>query len=444
MRLVTPDKIRTLQRKLYLKAKREPAYRFYSIYDKIYRRDILLFAYKLVRANGGTPGIDGINFDEIERDKGISGFLAKLGQELQEKSYKADPVRRVMIPKANGKQRPLGIPTIRDRVVQMATKLVIEPIFEADFIDHSFGFRPKRGQHDALNSIRQAMATGHTNVVDADLSKYFDTIPHAKLLKIVAERICDQSILHLLKMWLKAPVIEEKNGKKKYIGGGKQNRLGTPQGGVISPLLANLYLHILDRIWERHRLAESMKSKIVRYADDFVVLCKGNVAPAMQIVKRVLERLDLQLNEDKTKTVDAYAESFSFLGFEIQMRKSIKSGKYYPHAQPSKKSLVNIKSEVRNLTKRENTMLPMEDIMANLNRKLRGWVGYFHYGNSSKCFSRLRGFVENRVRLHSGGRHKIRSNRQSLYKIPRETVYTQHKLYKIPTTAGWKKVHAFK
>ena len=444
MRLVTPVNIRTLQRKLYLKAKREPTFRFYSLYDKICRPDILMFAYRLVKANRGKPGIDGVDFEEIEQDKGLSEFLAELGQGLQEKSYQADPVRRVLIPKADGRQRPLGIPTIRDRVVQMATKLVIEPIFEADFIDHSYGFRPKRGQHDALDSIRKAMATGHTKIVDADLSKYFDSIPHAKLLKIVAERICDQSVLRLIKMWLKAPVIEEFNGKKRYVGGGKQNRLGTPQGGVISPLLANLYLHILDRIWERNRLAETLDSKIVRYADDFVVLCKGDVAPAMGIVSKVLGRLDLQLNASKTRTVNAYTESFSFLGFEIQMRKSIKSGKYYPNAQPSKKSLVKIKTEIRYLTKREKTLLPMQDIMTDLNRTLRGWVNYFHYGNSSKCFSRLRGFVENRVRLHLGSRHKIRSSRQALFRIPREPVYAQYGLYKIPTTAGWKKAHAFK
>lgn len=326
----------------------------------------------------------------------------------------------------------------------MATKLVVEPVFEADFIDHSYGFRPRRRQHDALNAIREAMVKGHKKVIDADLSKYFDTIPHAKFLKIVAERICDRSVLQLLKMWLKAPVIEETGGKKRHIGGGKQNRLGTPQGGVISPLLSNLYLHILDRIWERRRLAKTLDSVIIRYADDFVILCKGSVTPAMEVVNSVLDQLGLQLNRDKTRTVNTYSDSFHFLGFEIRMGKSIKSGKYYPHIQPSKKSLDKIKADVRVLTKRENTMVPMEDLMNTLNSKLRGWVGYFHYGNSSLCFSKLRGFVENRVRLHVGARHKIRSNKQSLFRVTRKTVYNQYKLYRIPTTAGWKKAHAFR
>lgn len=443
MRLVTPIEIRTLQRKLYLKAKQEPSYRFYSLYDKICRQDILTHAYRLVKANGGTPGIDGIGFKQIEHN-GLAGFLAELGAKLQNRTYKPAPVRRVWIPKANGKQRPLGIPTIRDRVVQMATKLVIEPVFEADFIDHSYGFRPKRGQHDAMDAIREALFRGYTKVVDADLSKYFDTIPHAKLLKVVAERICDRSVLHLLKMWLKAPVVEQTDRSKRYIGGGKQNRLGTPQGGVISPLLANLYLHILDRIWERQDLAKTLDSRIVRYADDFVILCKRDVPPAMKAVKYVVDRLDLKLNADKTKVLDAFEESFGFLGFKLQMRKSIKSGRWYPNTQPSVKSLNKIKEEVRVLTRRENTMIPIEEIMGQLNRKLQGWVQYFHYGNSSLSFSKLRTFVENRVRLHIGARKKIRSNRQSLYRVTRKIVYDQYGLYKIPATAGWKKVHAFR
>lgn len=300
MRLVTPDNIRKFQRKLYLKAKQEPAFRFYSLFDKIHRPDILQFAYALVKANKGKPGIDGISFDDIERDAGLPGFLADLGKELQERRYKASPVKRVMIPKPDGSERPLGIPIIRDRVAQRATKLVIEPIFEADFVDHSYGFRPKRSQHDALATIAKAMVTGHTQVIDADLSKYFDTIPHAKLLKMVAERISDKSVLHLIKVWLKAPIYtEDKQGKRKHVGGGKKSRMGTPQGGVISPLLSNLYLHILDRIWVRNGLSAKYRAQIVRYADDFVVLCKGNVDQPLGLVRKVLDRLDLTLNTKK-------------------------------------------------------------------------------------------------------------------------------------------------
>lgn len=236
MSLVTPDTIRTLQRKLYVKAKQEPAYRFYALYDKLLRADILSHAWRLVRANRGSPGVDGISFEAIERGIGVDTFLRELVQDLKHKTYRAQPVRRVMIPKADGNLRPLGIPTIRDRVAQMAVKLIIEPIFEADFCPSSYGFRPRKSAHDAVDDIANALWSGYTQVIDADLSKYFDSIPHAKLLAVVAERIVDGGILHLIKQWLKAPVVGcDDNGVKKTVGGGKSNREGTPQGGVITP-----------------------------------------------------------------------------------------------------------------------------------------------------------------------------------------------------------------
>jgi len=250
--LTTPNTIRTLQRKLYANAKQEPAYRFYALYDKISCDDVLNHAWRLVRANRGSPGVDGVSFDAIENGEGIETFLRELAQDLKDKTYRAQPVRRVMIPKGDGSLRPLGIPTIRDRVAQMAVKLIIEPIFEADFCANSYGFRPKRSAHDAVDDIANALWAGHTQVIDADLSKYFDSIPHAKLLAVVAERIVDGGILHLIKLWLKAPVIgEDDKGVKRNVGGGKANSKGTPQGGVISPLLANCYLHLMDRIWQR-------------------------------------------------------------------------------------------------------------------------------------------------------------------------------------------------
>ena len=273
--LTTPENIRTLQRKLYLKAKRERACRFHALYDKVYRADILSHAYNLVRANKGRAGIDGVTFEAIEEGEGISAFVAELMEALKNKTYKPDPVKRVMIPKKDGSKRPLGIPTIRDRVAQMAVKIVIEPIFEADFCKTSYGFRPKKSAHDAVDDVAYSLNQGYTAVIDADLSKYFDTIPHAKLMAVVAERICDGAILRLIQMWLKAPIVEmDKDGTKRNIGGGKGNRKGTPQGGVISPLLANLYLHILDRIWERRGLQQQLGARIVRYADDIVVLCR--------------------------------------------------------------------------------------------------------------------------------------------------------------------------
>ena len=278
MSLTTPDTIRTHKRKLYAKAKQEPAYRFYALYDKISRDDVLNHAWRLVKANRGSPGVDGISFEAIENGIGVETFLRDLACNLQDKTYRAQPVRRVMIPKADGSLRPLGIPTIRDRVAQMAVKLIIEPIFEADFCPHSYGFRPKKSAHDAVDDINDALWAGTTQVIDADLSKYFDSIPHAKLMAVVAERIVDGGILHLINLWLKAPVIgEDDNGVKKTVGGGKANRKGTPQGGVISPLLANCTLHILDRIGQRRHLKGKRQAHLVRYADDFVVMCRKEV-----------------------------------------------------------------------------------------------------------------------------------------------------------------------
>ena len=300
--LTTPESIRTLQRKLYRKAKQEPAYRFYALYDKVYRADILSHAYRLVRANRGSAGVDGVSFEAIENAEGETAFIAELQEALKSKSYAPSPVKRVMIPKADGSKRPLGIPTIRDRVAQMAVKLVIEPIFEADFCDNSYGFRPKKSAHDAVNDIGYALNCGYTDVIDADVSKYFDSIPHAKLLAVVAERIVDGAILHIIRMWLKAPVVgEDGDGTRRNIGGGKANTQGTPQGGVISPLLANLYLHLLDRLWKRQYLQRRLEARLVRYADDFVVLCRKGIEQPMAIIRRVLDRLGLRLNEQKTR-----------------------------------------------------------------------------------------------------------------------------------------------
>jgi RNA-directed DNA polymerase len=437
--LTTPEVIRTLQRKLYAKAKQEPAYRFYALYDKVWRADTLMFAYRLVRANKGSPGIDGADFEDIEQTIGIDTFLLELAQDLKDKTYQPSPVRRVMIPKADGSLRPLGIPTIRDRVAQMAVKLIIEPIFEADFCPNSYGFRPKKSAHDAVDEIAKSLHYGYTHVIDADLSKYFDSIPHAKLLAVVAERIVDGAILHLIKQWLKAPVIEEdKDGTKRNVGGGKTNSIGTPQGGVISPLLANCYLHLLDRIWDRHQLDKKLGARIVRYADDFVVLCKGSVDAPLARIRHILDRLDLTLNESKTHIVDARQDSFNFLGFEIKVSKSWKSGKRYAHVCPAPKSLAKIKERVTRLTARERTTIPLEDIVGSVNATLRGWVNYFHYRNSSHVLEKVRSHAEQRVRTHLMKRHKIKDRGTGIWRYPGPHLYTRYGLYKVPTTAGWK------
>lgn len=441
--LITPDAIRTLQRKLYTKAKQQPAYRFYALYDKIWRADILMFAYRLVRANKGSPGVDGMNFEDIEQKIGVNKFLSELGQDLKHKTYQPSPVRRVMIPKADGSQRPLGIPTIRDRVAQMAAKLVIEPIFEADFCSNSYGFRPNRSAHDAVDEIANLLHQGYNQVIDADLSKYFDSIPHAKLMAVVSERIVDGAILHIIKLWLKAPVIgEDGDGTRKNVGGGKANSKGTPQGGVISPLLANCYLHILDRIWDRRQLRRKVRTHIVRYADDFVVLCRGKTDAPMAAIHHIMSRLDLTLNETKTCIVDATQESFNFLGFEIRVNKSLRSGKSYTHICPAPQSLAKIKDRIKQLTARERTPIPLEDIVGSVNASLRGWTNYFHYRNSSCVLSKVKTHAEERLRIHLMKRHKVKDRGIGLGRFPSKQFYTKYGLYKVPTTAGWKKVHA--
>lgn len=439
--LVTPLKIRTLQRKLYAKAKQEPGYRFYALYDKVYRADLLRHAYHLVRLNRGAPGVDGVSFAAIEAEQGIETFLEGLAEEVEHRTYRPLPVRRVMIPKADGSQRPLGIPTIRDRVLQMAVKLVIEPIFEADFCDCSYGFRPKRSAHQAADDVADALFKGHYQVIDADLSKYFDTIPHAKLLAVVAERIVDGGILRLIKQWLKAPVVEQgRDGKDRCISG-KGNRQGTPQGGVISPLLANLYLHLIDRIWERHHLKVKYAARLVRYADDMVLLCARDTQRPLSMLKYLLGRLGLSLNESKTKTVNAWDQSFDFLGFEFRMRRSPRSGKSYPHVQPSKKSVKRIKAKLTELTGRHLTPIPFASIVQRLNESLRGWSGYFDYRNSTSVFGEVRWHAEERLRTHLRKRFKVRTRTLGFTRFPNKVIYERCGLFKLPSSAPWKRAH---
>ena len=443
--LTTPESIRTLQRKLYRKAKQEPACRFHALYDKVYRADILSHAYDLVRANKGSAGIDSVSFEAIEAREGAAAFVAELAEALRSKRYKPDPVKRVMIPKADGGQRPLGIPTIRDRVAQMAVKQVIEPIFEADFCDTSYGFRPRRSAHDAIDDIADTLRQGYSEVIDADISKYFDTIPHAKLMTMVAERICDGALLHLIQMWLKAPVMEvDADGTKRNIGGGQGNRKGTPQGGVISPLLSNLFLHLLDRVWERRGLQKRLGARIVRYADDVVVLCRRGTAEPMAVMRQILERMGLSLNEAKTQVVHAYRGKFSFLGFEIWMAQSRRTGSWYPHVQPSKKSLRTIKDRITQLTARTRTLMPVDWIVRELNATVRGWVGYFHVRNCSRELARVRRHLEERMRTHLRKRHKIRDRKTGYIRFHERDLYAKYRLYKVPATAGWTKAHALR
>ncbi len=431
--LKTPEKIREFQRKLYQKAKQEEKFRFYLLYDKVCRMVILTYAYKLVKTNNGSPGVDGVTFESIEmEDGGAEWYLKSISDELISKKYKPMAVKRVYIPKSDGSKRPLGIPTIKDRIVQMATKIVIEPIFEADFYDNSYGFRPKRNAHQAMDEISKQLRTGKTQIIDADISKYFDTIQHSKLLQLVAKRIVDKHILKLIKMWLNAPIVEENaDGKSRNTS----SKIGTPQGGVISPLLANIYLNVLDKAWNTKEIEKRFGAGLIRYADDFVVLCHGNTERVLQGAKRVLEHLELDLSEKKTRMVDARQEGFNFLGFTTKLIKNSKSGKMFPLMKPSKKSCKNIRMKIKELTVRKSFALPQEVVLNKLNEAVRGWTGYFYYQNCSEEFSALKNYLEERLRIYL---RRKRGKGAKGYRIyPYQYLYETLRLYRIPTTAPW-------
>jgi RNA-directed DNA polymerase len=403
MSLETPDKIRNLQRKLYCKAKAEPAFRFYVLYDKICREDVLQHAYALTRANAGAPGVDGITFEQIDAS-GRGAWLAGLRAELVTKIYRPDPVRRVMIPKPGGGERPLGIPTIRDRVVQAAAKIVLEPIFEADFEDGAYGYRPRRSAVDAVKEVHRLVCRGYTDVVDADLSKYFDTIPHSDLLKSVARRIVDRNVLRLIKLWLKVPV-EERDGKgERRMSGGKSNVRGTPQGGVISPMLSVIYMNRFLKHWRLSGRCEALRAQVVSYADDFVILSRGHAAEALTWTKAVMTKLGLELNEAKTSLKDARRESFDFLGYTLGPRRFPNGGRRYLGAAPSKKSVLRIKRKVSDLLRPGNKGA-WPEVQVSLNRLLGGWAAYFSYGSRAKAYQAVDRHVFDRVLAFLRRRH---------------------------------------
>jgi RNA-directed DNA polymerase len=316
MSLETPLKIRMLQKKLYQKAKEEPNYRFYLLYDKMYREDLLAHAYALAKSNQGAPGVDGQSFRDIE-SQGLEEWLSGVREELRAKTYQPQAVRRVMIPKPGGGERPLGIPTIRDRVVQTAAKLLLEPIFEADFDPNAYGYRPKRSAREAIQKVHKLLCKGYTDVVDADLSKYFDSIPHSELVQCVARRIVDRDMLRLIKMWLKVPVQERDENGKPRVSGGKGSTCGTPQGGNISPLLANLYMNRFLKYWRITGRGEIFRAQVVTYADDFVILSCGCATEALDWTRSVMTRIGLTLNEAKTSVKQARRERFDFLGYSF-------------------------------------------------------------------------------------------------------------------------------
>ncbi len=405
MSLQTPESIRRLQRKLYLKAKAEPAFRFYLLHDKICRADILRHAYNLARANGGAPGVDGVTFAAVEA-VGVKEWLDGLRKDVVAKTYRPEPVRRVMIPKPGGGERPLGIPTIRDRVVQTAAKLVLEPIFEADFDPAAYGYRPRRSGADAIKEVHALLCRGYTDVVDADLSKYFDTIPHQDLMRSVARRIVDRHVLRLIKLWLKAPVEESGDDGRRRRTGGKSSTCGTPQGGVISPLLANLYMNRFLKHWRATGRGETYQARIVSYADDFVILSRKSAEEALAWTRQVMTKLGLALNEAKTAVRDARRESFDFLGYSFGPHRYRKDGHWYLGASPSKKSVLRLKAKVSDLMVPGNTRA-WPEVRDQLNRLLHGWTTYFSYGTRMPAYRAVDHHVYDRVRHFLVRRHKV-------------------------------------
>lgn len=366
------ERVLTLQAKLYQKAKQERGYKFYVLYDKMFIPYMLRQAWKSVKANGGAPGVDRVTIEDIE-SQGVEPYLKVLGEELRTQLYEPQAVKRVMIPKANGGERPLGIPTVRDRIAQTVCKMILEPIFEADFEDSSYGFRPKRSSKDAITAIKENLKQGKTEVYDADLSKYFDTIPHDKLQIALKQRITDPRILKLISKWLKVPVCED----GKYTSG-KGKGIGTPQGGVISPLLANIYFHMLDRIVNNTgSLFYKYGVKIVRYADDFVLMGRTLPVEITDRLKNLLDRMGLMINESKTRQIDAKKESFNFLGFTIRYDLDINGrNTRYWNIMPAKKSEQKIRDRIKDYLKTHGHY-KAQDVVTGLNPIIRGWLNYF-------------------------------------------------------------------
>lgn len=428
--LSTPQNVQKLQTALHVKAKEAPGFRFYALYDKVYRVDVLSHAYRRCRSNGGAEGVDGQRFEDIEA-YGVERWLGELAQELKEKRYQAQAIRRVYIPKPDGRLRPLGIPTIRDRVVQTAAVLVLEPIFEADLPPEQHAYR---ADHNALTAVREVhslLNTGHCEVVDADLSAYFETIPHAELLKSVARRVVDRHVLHLIRMWLNAPVEEDdgKDGKKRTTLN-RDSKRGIPQGSPISPLLSNVYMRRFVLGWRRFGYAERYGAQIVNYADDLVICCKRQAEEALQAMRQVMARLKLTVNEEKTHVCRIPQEHFDFLGYTFGRCYSTQTGRAYTGTRPSKKSIRRMVATISAETERRWTGRETADVVERLNRKLTGWANYFRLGPVSKAYQAIDAHAAYRLRRWLCQKHKARRAARSCY--PDEYLYETLGLVRLP------------
>ncbi|MFH0981100.1 MAG: group II intron reverse transcriptase/maturase [Planctomycetota bacterium] len=415
MNLATPATVQKLRAALHAKAKGSPSYRFYTLYDKLYRPDILAFAYRCSRVNGGAPGVDGQDFADIE-SYGLERWLDELTEELRNKTYRPQAVRRVWIPKPDGKQRPLGIPTVKDRVVQMAAVLVLEPIFETDLQPEQYAYRPDRSALDAVRAVHALVNTGHTEVIDADLSGYFDSVPHTELMKSVARRISDRHLLHLLKRWLQMPVEEaDERGHRHRTTRNRDEHRGTPQGAPISPLLSNLYMRRFVLGWKTLGHAKRLQAEVVNYADDFVICCRGTAEQAMQAMRSMMDRLKLTVNETKTRICRLPDESFDFLGYTIGRCYSSQTGRAYLGTRPSQKRIPRLCRALSEETSRRWTWRDAQGRVERLNRMMIGWANYFCLGPVSKAYRVVDAHARHRLRQWLCAKHKVQGQGTSRF-----------------------------
>jgi RNA-directed DNA polymerase len=430
MSLTTPISVQKLQTALHAKAKESPDFRFYALYDKVYRRDVLAYAYERCETHGGAAGMDNQTFEDIEA-YGAERWLDELTQELKSRTYQPQPVRRVYIPKPDGKQRPLGIPTIRDRVVQTAAVLVLEPIFEADLLPEQYAYRADRSALDAVQHVHKLINTGHEQVVDADLSSYFDSIPHAELMKSVARRVVDGAMLHLIKMWLEAPVEEtDERGSKHRSTRNRDDGRGTPQGSPISPLLSNLYMRRFVLGWKKLGHERRWKAYIVNYADDLVICCRTGPEQALAAMRTIMSKLKLTVNENKTRVCQLPEEKFDFLGYTFGRCYSRRRDRVYLGTAPSKKRVQRICRAISDETGRDMVWLDPQTMVEKLNRMLTGWANYFCLGAVSKAYSAVDLHARRRLRRWLCDKHK--EARPGYKRFPEASLHSVYGLVQLP------------